>query len=116
LGTCKHQCQVRLHLADGAYGATPTWAGWDHWVNHDVPQAYDDRYREIRPLLIDDKGTGGVGRRACIAVAKCLAAHADARTGRDCRVLNAQIAADTGLTVRTVTRARRCLSLLGVAT
>jgi hypothetical protein len=77
-----------------------------------VPTAYDLRYKAIRPHM----RSGGISRGALLAVAAARAAHADHRTGRECRPSNARLVAMTCLSLRQVQRADEALRLLGVAT
>lgn len=78
-----------------------------------VPIAYDLRYNTaVRPVL----GANQVSRAAVLAVAAARAGYAEHATGRQCRPTNERLAADTGLSVRTVQRADAALRLLGVAT
>ena len=104
--------QVILELPETAHLGVACWSGRQRWLSVTVPVAYDLHYKDIRKQL----GTGGISRRALLAVAAARAAHADHRTGRDCRPTNARLAAITGLSVRQVQRADKALLLLGVAT
>jgi hypothetical protein len=90
------------------------WAGrGERWVRFTVPIAYDLRYdTAVRPVL----GANQVSRAAVLAVATARAGYAEYATGRHCRPTNERLAADTGLSVRTVQRADAALRLLGVAT
>ena len=97
---------------EGAYRGVPCWNGAARWAKQVVPVAYDLGYSAIRARL----GKNPVSRRAVLAVAAARAAYADHATGRECRPTDAQLAADTGLSLRTVTAASTCLRLLGVAT
>lgn len=76
-----------------------------------VPIAYDLRYDTcVRPVLKDDQ----VSRAAILKVAEARAGYAEYATGRQCRPTNGRLAADTGLSVRTVQRADVALRL-GIA-
>jgi hypothetical protein len=78
-----------------------------------VPIAWDLRAAtHVRPVL----GTNPVSRGAVLAVAAARAVYAEFATGRNSRPTNERLAADTGLSVRTVQRADAALKLLGVAT
>ena len=57
-----------------------------------------------------------VSLKAVVRVAAARARYADHGTGRQSRPTNERLAADTGLSVRTVQRADTALRLLGVAT
>lgn len=63
-----------------------------------------------------DAGGNPVSLKALVRVAEARAGYADHATGRDSRPTNQTLAADTGLSVRTVQRADAALRLLGVAT
>ncbi len=106
--------RIVLELEEGAWAGVGCWAGRAaRWVRFTVPIAYDVRYDScVRPVL---KGNQ-VSRAAVLKVAAARAAYAEYATGRQCRPTNARLAADTGLSVRTVQRADAALRLLGVAT
>ena len=105
---------IVLDLEDGVWAGVPCWVGRSaRWVRFTVPIAYDLRYdTRVRPVL----GVNQVSRPAVLAVAAARAEYAEYATGRQCRPTNARLAADTGLSVRTVQRADAALRLLGVAT
>ena len=105
---------IVLELEDGVWAGVPCWAGRaSRWVTFTVPIAYDLRYdTQVRPVL----GANQVSRTAVRAVAAARAVYAEYSTGRNSRPTNARLAADTGLSVRTVQRADTALRLLGVAT
>lgn len=105
---------IVLELEDGVWAGVACWAGRaDRWVRFTVPIAYDLRYdTAVRPAL----GVNQVSRAAVLAVAAARADYAEYATGRHCRPTNERLAADTGLSVRTVQRADAALRLLGVAT
>ena len=104
--------RVVLELPEGIHRGVACWRSREHWLTITVPAAYDLRYKDIRPQM----RSGGINRRALLAVAAARAAHADHRTGRDCRPSNARLVAITGLSLRQVQRADEALRLLGVAT
>ena len=105
---------LRLELDDDAHFGVPCWTGRaDRWVRYAVPIAWDLRAAtHVRPVL----GANPVSRRAVLAVAAARAVYAEFATGRNSRPTNERLAADTGLSVRTVQRADAALKLLGVAT
>jgi hypothetical protein len=105
---------IVLDLGDAPYAGVPCWSGRaQRWARFTVPIAYDLRYDScVRPVL----GVNQVSRRALVRVAQARAAYAEYATGRNCRPSNERLAADTGLSVRTVQRADTALRLLGVAT
>lgn len=104
---------IALALETHAYLGVHCWSGraqrWAHWT---VPLTYDLHYATVRPHMCN----GGVSRAALIAVAAARARYADYSTGRNSRPTNDRLAADTGLSVRTVQRADEALRLLGLAT
>lgn len=105
---------IVLDLDTGVWAGVPCWTGRaERWVRFTVPIAYDLRYdAAVRPLF----GVNQVSRAAVLAVAAARAVYAEHATGRHCRPTNERLAADTGLSVRTVQRADAALRLLGVAT
>ena len=105
---------IVLELEAGVWAGVGCWAGrGERWVRFTVPIAYDLRYdTAVRPLL----GANQVSRAAVLAVATARADYAEYATGRNSRPTNERLAADTGLSVRTVQRADAALRLLGVAT
>lgn len=105
---------IVLELEAGVWAGVGCWAGrGERWVRFTVPIAYDLRYdTAVRPVL----GANQVSRAAVLAVATARAGYAEYATGRHCRPTNERLAADTGLSVRTVQRADAALRLLGVAT
>ncbi|HPY26229.1 MAG TPA: helix-turn-helix domain-containing protein [Mycobacterium sp.] len=105
---------IVLELEAGVWAGVGCWVGrGQRWVRFTVPIAYDLRYNiAVRPLL----GANQVSRAAVLAVAAARADYAEYATGRNSRPTNERLAADTGLSVRTVQRADAALRLLGVAT
>ena len=105
---------IVLELEAGVWAGVGCWAGrGERWVRFTVPIAYDLRYdTAVRPVL----GANQVSRAAVLAVAAARAGYAEYATGRNSRPTNERLAADTGLSVRTVQRADAALRLLGVAT
>ena len=105
---------IVLELEAGVWAGVGCWAGrGERWTRFTVPIAYDLRYNTaVRPAL----GANQVSRAAVLAVAGARAGYAEHATGRHCRPTNERLAADTGLSVRTVQRADAALRLLGVAT
>lgn len=103
---------VVLEPPEGTHRGVACWSSRERWLTITVPTAYDLRYKAIRPQM----RSGGISREALLAVAAARAAHADHRTGRDCRPSNARLVAMTGLSLRQVQRADEALRLLGVAT
>ena len=99
---------------DAAWGAIPCWSGRARrWARNTVPMAYHLRYdTHVRPAMPNNP----VSLKALVAVAEARARFADHATGRNSRPTNERLAADTGLSVRTVQRADTALRLLGVAT
>ena len=105
---------IVLELEAGVWAGVGCWAGRaERWTRFTVPIAYDLRYdTAVRPAL----GANQVSRAAVLAVAAARAGYAEYATGRNSRPTNERLAADTGLSVRTVQRADAALRLLGVAT
>nr|WP_244604094.1 helix-turn-helix domain-containing protein [Mycobacterium attenuatum] len=104
---------VNLELEDDAYAGVPCWSGGPaRWAHVTVAAAYDHRYNDIRSQMT----SGGIAKQTLIVIAAAFARYADSDTGRNARPTNDQLARATGLTERTVQRARECLRLLGVAT
>ena len=103
---------IVLDPPEGIHVGVACWSTRERWLHVTAPTAYDLRYRAIRPQM----RSGGISRPALLAVAAARAAHADHRTGRDCRPSNARLVAITGLSLRQVQRADEALRLLGVAT
>ena len=103
-----------LELGERAWAGVPCWTGRaERWARFTVPVAYDLRYdTHVRPVMGDNQ----VSRTAVLAVAAARARYAEHGTGRGSRPTNERLAADTGLSVRTVQRADTALRLLGVAT
>jgi hypothetical protein len=115
--TCPHRRsrRPRIVLHPGHRPAqVPCWSrDAQHWAETTVTQAYKERYeRLVRPAMPNNP----VALSAVVKVAQTRAAHADRRTGRDCRPTNERLAELTQLSVRTVQRASKALLLLGVAT
>ncbi|ETB17842.1 hypothetical protein O983_26195 [Mycobacterium avium 09-5983] len=91
----------------------PCWSGGPaYWAHVTVAVAYDLRYGEIRSQMT----SGGIAKPTLILVAAAFARTADISTGRNARPTNEQLQRATGVTERTIQRARECLRLLGVAT
>nr|AKT73115.1 plasmid replication protein Rep [Mycobacterium avium subsp. hominissuis] len=104
---------VNLELEDDAYAGVPCWSGGPaYWAHVTVAVAYDLRYGEIRSQMT----SGGIAKPTLILVAAAFARTADISTGRNARPTNEQLQRATGVTERTIQRARECLRLLGVAT
>ncbi len=105
---------IVLDLEPDVWAGVPCWTGRaERWVRYVVPIAWDLRAAtHVRPVL----GTNPVSRAAVLAVAAARAVYAEFATGRNSRPTNERLAADTGLSVRTVQRADAALKLLGVAT
>jgi hypothetical protein len=103
-----------LELGERAWAGVPCWTGRaERWARFTVPVAYDLRYDiHVRPVM----GGNQVSRKAVLAVAQARSRYAEHGTGRGSRPTNERLAADTGLSVRTVQRADTALRLLGVAT
>lgn len=109
---CTHYCQIRLNVGPDAYAGIACWRGEQRWAEIDVPAAYKRHYLLVRHRL----GDGGVSLTAVAAVAREMARAADGRTGQRSRLSVATICERTGLSRRTVARARTILRLLGLAT
>lgn len=104
---------VVLELDEDVWAGVPCWSNAERWAVFTVPVAYSIGYeRDVRPVMPHNP----VSLKAVCAVAAARASYADWRTGRNCRPSNERLAADTGLSVRTVQRATTVLRLLGVAT
>jgi len=105
---------VTLDLGELAWAGVPCWSGRaERWATFTVPAAYAARYDScVRPVMPGNP----VSLKALVRVAQARARYADHHTGRNCRPTNERLAADTGLSVRTVQRADTALRLLGVAT
>ena len=105
---------VVLELGELAYAGVPCWSGRaERWAYFTVPVAYAARYdTHVRPAMPGNP----VSLRTLVRVAAARAAYAEHATGRGSRPSNERLAADTGLSVRTVQRASTALRLLGVAT
>jgi hypothetical protein len=105
---------IVLELGEAPYAGVPCWSGRaERWAVFTVPVAYAARYEtEVRPVMPGNP----VSLNAVRAVAQARARYADHGTGRNCRPTNERLAADTGVSVRTVQRADAALRLLGVAT
>ena len=103
-----------LDLGDLPWAGVPCWTGRaERWAYFTVPVAYAARYdTHVRPAMPGNP----VSLRALVRVAAARARYADHATGRGSRPTNERLAADTGLSVRTVQRANTALRLLGVAT
>jgi hypothetical protein len=105
---------IVLELGEAPYAGVPCWSGRaERWAVFTVPAAYAARYDScVRPVMPGNP----VSLNAVRAVAQARARYADHGTGRNCRPTNERLAADTGVSVRTVQRADAALRLLGVAT
>lgn len=95
-----------LGPSPGELGRVPAWWSRSHWVDVQVAAAVAARRRvcleaQVAPATV-------------IAVARAHACYADRATGRGCRPTNERLAADTGLHLRTVQRAREVLKRLGL--
>ena len=103
-----------LDLGELAWAGVPCWSGRaERWATFTVPVAYAARYdTDVRPVMPGNP----ISLKALVRVAEARAAYADHATGRGSRPTNERLAADTGLSVRTVQRADTALRLLGVAT
>jgi hypothetical protein len=105
---------ITLDLGELVWAGVPCWSGRaERWATFTVPAAYAARYdSQVRPVMPGNP----ISLKAVVRVAHARAAYADYATGRNCRPTNERLAADTGLSVRTVQRADTALRLLGVAT
>jgi hypothetical protein len=105
---------IRLDLGELPWAGIPCWSGGAaRWARVAVPAAYALRYAtDVRPAMPGNP----ISLKTLVRVAEARAAHADYRTGRDCRPTNATLAAHAGVSERTVQRASTALRLLGVAT
>ena len=105
---------IVLDLGELAWAGVPCWSGRaDRWAAFTVPVAYAARYdTDVRAEMPGNP----VSLNAVVRVAAARARYADHGTGRQSRPTNERLAADTGLSVRTVQRADTALRLLGVAT
>jgi hypothetical protein len=105
---------IVLELGEAPYAGVPCWTGrLERWASFTVAVAYDCRYEsQVRPVMPGNP----ISRKALLAVAAARGRYAEYATGRNCRPTNERLAADTGLSVRTVQRADTALRLLGVAT
>lgn len=103
-----------LDLGETPWAGVPCWTGRaQRWSRFTVPVAYAARYdSDVRPVMPGNP----ISLKAVVRVAEARAAYADHSTGRGSRPTNERLAADTGLSVRTVQRADTALRLLGVAT
>ena len=103
-----------LELGEFPYAGVPCWTGrTERWVTFTVPVAYAARYdTDVRAAMPGNP----ISLKALVRVAQARARYADHGTGRNSRPSNERLAADTGLSVRTVQRADTALRLLGVAT
>ncbi|WP_280487876.1 replication protein [Nocardia farcinica] len=121
---CRRLCQVRLDPRDndndGPVRGVACWFSRESWLDS-VGSTFDRRYRSIRPILVRKRAGanntgGGITKKAFMAVATAMAAAADWKTGRNCRLSNIQIAQRAGVSKTTVTRVRLAMLLMGVAT
>ncbi|MDT5357158.1 MAG: hypothetical protein QOJ56_5690 [Mycobacterium sp.] len=104
---------IHLDLGPMPWAGVPCWTGrTQRWATFTVPAAYDLRYADIRVHMCN----GGIARTTLVRVAGAMAEHADYRTGRNSRASNERLAGLTGLSIRSVQRAKEALRLLGVAT
>jgi hypothetical protein len=104
---------IVLDLGELPWAGVPCWSRAQRWARVTVAVAYACRYdSDVRPAMPGNP----VSLTAVVRVAEARAGYADHRTGRDSRPTNERLAADTGLSVRTVQRADAALRLLGVAT
>lgn len=101
---------IRLELEPDAYLGVPCWNSREQYMDSlDVAMAA--RLPSVLPQL--DKP---VSKRTLRAVAAAMASYVAHRSGRNCRATNAQLGRRAEVGERTVTRARKALKLLGVAT
>jgi hypothetical protein len=105
---------IVLDLGELAWAGVPCWSGRaERWVTFTVPVAYATRYdSDVRSVMPGNP----ISLKSLVRVAEARARYADHGTGRHSRPTNETLAADTGLSVRTVQRADTALRLLGVAT
>jgi hypothetical protein len=104
---------IVLELGEAPWVGVPCWTRAQQWATFTVSVAYAARYdTHVRPVMPGNP----VSLNAVRAVAQARAAYADYATGRNSRPSNERLAADTGLSVRTVQRADAALRLLGIAT
>jgi hypothetical protein len=104
---------IVLDLGDAPWAGVPCWTRAQQWATFSVSVAYAARYdTHVRPVMPGNP----VSLNAVRAVAQARATYADYATGRNSRPSNELLAADTGLSVRTVQRADAALRLLGIAT
>jgi hypothetical protein len=104
---------IVLDLGDAPWAGVPCWTRAQQWATFSVSVAYAARYdTHVRPVMPGNP----VSLNAVRAVAQVRATYADYGTGRNSRPSNERLAADTGLSVRTVQRADAALRLLGIAT
>ena len=110
--------RIALDVGRRAYAGVPCWHTAERWLTWDVQVAYALHYDRIRPLI----GAHGTSRKSDIAlktlvrIAAAHAVHADFGTGRNCRPTVELVARITGYKPRTVSRARKVLVHLGLAT
>jgi hypothetical protein len=111
---CRSSAAITLDLGESVWAGVPCWSGRaERWATFTVPAAYAARYdTQVRSVMSGNP----ISLKALVRVARARAAYADYATGRHCRPTNERLAADTGLSVRTVQRADTALRLLGVAT
>lgn len=105
---------IVLELGERPWAGVPCWTGrGQRWAGVAVPIAYAARYATVvRPAMPGNP----ISLKSLVRVAAARAGYAEHATGRGCRPSNERLAADTGLSVRTVQRASTALRLLGVAT
>jgi hypothetical protein len=104
---------IVLELGEAPWVGVPCWTRAQQWATFTVSVAYTARYdTHVRPVMPGNP----VSLNAVRAVAQARATYADHGTGRNSRPSNERLAADTGLSVRTVQRADAALRLLGIAT
>ena len=105
----------RVGLGELAWAGVPCWTGRaDRWARFTVPVAYDLRYdTHVRPVMLVT--TKSAAQRFWPSLRP---EHATPSTppGAAAGPPTSRLAADTGLSVRTVQRADTALRLLGVAT
>jgi hypothetical protein len=99
---CSRHVAAGVAPEPGATSAAPAWWGDDDWLA-EVAAALDDA--EGAALLRQHH----VARDTALKVAQGHAAHADFRTGRDCRPTNARLVEVCQMSLSTVQRARRVL-------
>lgn len=101
---CSRRISAGITPAPGATSALPVWWSADDWTGLEVPAAVW-AHRELCRAH-------HVAPDTVVAVARGMAAHADAVTGRDCRPTNERLVDVVRVSLSTVQRARRVLKEL----